>query len=264
MRACSRRTFVGKAFSARNLSVNYGKTSALWDLSFSIPEGLLVAMIGPNGAGKSSLLKAAMGIVKPVTGSISFFGQEYPKVRRRIGYVPQRETVDWDFPITVIDLVLMGCYGRVGLFGRLSKKERDKAMEALERVGMSAYVHRQISQLSGGQQQRVFLARALVQEADLIFLDEPFAGVDVGSERVIMEILRELQRAGKTLFVVQHDLTRVAQDYDWAMLINVRLVACGPCEEVFTPEALERTYGKGALLFTEAQRLSRSKTAGLI
>ncbi len=251
------------ALEVSDLSVSYGKTSALWDVDFAIPEGKLVGIVGPNGGGKSTLIKTAMGLIQPLSGSVRFFGHSYKRVCKRVGYVPQRETVDWDFPITVLELVLMGLYGQMGPFRRVGKVHREKAMHYLDMVGMAPFHDRQISQLSGGQQQRAFIARALIQEADLYFMDEPFAGVDVATEEVITERLGELRDQGKTLFVVQHDLHSVETNFDWVVLINMRLVGYGPIEEVFTAENLELTYGQHSLLFTEATKLAQDKTSGL-
>lgn len=252
------------ALEAEELNINYGKTSILWDLSFQIPQGLLVGIIGPNGAGKSTLLKAALGLLKPLSGKISLFGRPASDVRKKVAYVPQRESVDWDFPITAEEVVLMGRYGRLGLFGYLRKADREAAAAALEQVGMSAYAHRQISQLSGGQQQRLFLARALVQNADLFLLDEPFVGVDLATEKAIMALLRKQQQQGKTILIVHHDLPSVEEYFDWTLLLNTRLLGCGPVKEVFTRENLARAFGKGQLLFDEAADLSAKSISGIL
>lgn len=242
------------AVEAEELNINYGKTSILWDLSFQIPKGVLMGIIGPNGAGKSTLLKAALGLLKPLSGKISLSGQ--------VAYVPQRESVDWDFPITAEEVVLMGRYGRLGLFGRLRKADREAAAAALEQVGMSAYAQRQIGQLSGGQQQRLFIARALVQNADIFLLDEPFAGVDLATEKAIMVLLRKQIELGKTILIVHHDLPSVEEYFDWALLLNTRLLGCGPVKKVFTKENLARTFGKSQLLFDEAADLSAKSISG--
>jgi manganese/zinc/iron transport system ATP- binding protein len=202
-----------------------------------------MAVVGPNGAGKTTLLKAILGLVKPVAGTVSILGRPYREQRKHIGYVPQRGTVDWDFPTTVIDVVLMGTYGQVGWLRRPGSTQREAALRALDRVGMTAFQHRQISQLSGGQQQRVFLARALVQNADVYFMDEPFQGVDAVTESAIVEILRELRSSGRTVFVVHHDLTTVPEYFDWVTLLNVRKVASGPVADVFSPSNIAATYG---------------------
>jgi len=238
------------------LTVNYGETAALWDLSFELPEGSLVGIVGPNGAGKSTLLKALLGMVRPVSGSISLGEQQ-------IAYVPQRGSVDWDFPITAEELVLMGRYGRLGLLRWPRRADREAARRQLMAVGMEGLQRRQIGQLSGGQQQRLFIARALLQDADIYLLDEPLAGIDATSEEVILGILRSLRDRGKTVVVVHHDLTTVEKIYDWLLLLNLRLIACGPVEEVFHLENVERAYGKGSALFGELFKLSASKTRGL-
>ncbi|PIS02424.1 MAG: manganese ABC transporter ATP-binding protein [Chlamydiae bacterium CG10_big_fil_rev_8_21_14_0_10_42_34] len=244
------------AVRAEGLNINFGNTSILWDLSFEIPKGSLVGIIGPNGAGKSTLLKAALGLVKPFSGKISLYGN--------VAYVPQRESVDWDFPITAKEVVLMGRYGRLGLFGRLRKADRLAAAAALEQVGMSAYADRQISQLSGGQQQRLFIARALVQDADLFLLDEPFVGVDLATEKAIVQLLQKLKEQGKTILIVHHDLPSVEEYFDWVLLLNTRLLGCAPVKEVFTRENLARAFGKSQLLFDEAVDLSAKSTSGIL
>ncbi|MBA3957270.1 MAG: ABC transporter ATP-binding protein [Parachlamydiaceae bacterium] len=251
------------ALEIHQLSVNYEYTPALWDISLQVPAGKLVAIIGPNGAGKSTLLKAALGLLTPISGSIRFFGQPLQNMRLRIAYVPQRESVDWDFPITVRDLVLMGRYGRLGLFRKPREADRAAADRYLEMVGMLSYAERQISQLSGGQQQRAFLARALLQEADIYFMDEPFAGVDLATETTIMSILRQLQQNGKTIFVVHHDLNTIENYFDWVIMLNLRLVANGDVQSTFNAQTLQATYGKSYALLDEALRLSQHKTAGL-
>lgn len=252
------------SFETDSLNVNYGKTPILWDATFQVPQGVLAGIIGPNGAGKSTLLKAALGLVKPLSGKISLLGQPACNARKRVAYVPQRESIDWDFPITALEVVLMGRYGRLGLFGRPRRADREAASAALELVGMSAYASRQISQLSGGQQQRLFIARALVQNADIFFLDEPFAGVDLTTEKAIMGLLRRQKEAGKTIFIVHHDLPTVEEYFDWAILLNTRILACGPVKEIFTRENLARTFGKSQLLFDEAAALSAKSLSGIL
>ncbi|HSX10496.1 MAG TPA: metal ABC transporter ATP-binding protein [Chlamydiales bacterium] len=252
------------AVEAEELNINYGKASVLWDLTFQIPQGHLVGIIGPNGAGKSTLLKAALGLLKPLSGKISLLGKSAEEVRKKVAYVPQRGSVDWDFPITALEVVLMGRYGRLGLFGYLRKADREAAAAALEQVGMSAYAHRQISQLSGGQQQRLFLARALVQNADLFLLDEPFVGVDLSTEKEIMTLLQKQKELGKTILIVHHDLPSVEEYFDWVLLLNTRLLGCGPVKEVFTRENLARAFGKSQLLFDEAANLSAKSISGIL
>lgn len=251
------------ALQIHHLTVNYDKTPVLWDISLKIPQGVLVGIIGPNGAGKSTLIKAALGLVKPISGKVDFFGKPLKQVRQKVAYVPQRESVDWDFPITVKDLVLMGRYGRLGLFKRPRAADWTAADYYLETVGMAQYGQRQISQLSGGQQQRVFLARALLQEADIYFMDEPFAGVDLATETVIMQLLQQLKVKGKTVFVVHHDLNTVEHYFDWGIMLNMRLVACGEMRQIFNSQVLNSTYGKSYALLDEALKLSQQKSAGV-
>lgn len=251
------------ALAVRQLTVNYDKTPVLWDISLEIPSGKLVGIVGPNGAGKSTFIKTALGMIKPISGKIEFFNQPLKKVRKRIAYVPQRESVDWDFPITVRDLVLMGRYGRLGLLRWPRKADWAAADHYLDIVGMTAYADRQISQLSGGQQQRAFIARALLQEADVYFMDEPFAGIDMATETLLMDVLRQLIAKDKTIFVVHHDLNTVESYFDWVIMLNMRLVAYGPTSKMYNPDTLLSTYGKSFALFDEALKLSQHKTTGL-
>jgi manganese/zinc/iron transport system ATP- binding protein len=252
------------ALQVDHLTVNYDKTPVLWDLSLEVPAGKLVAILGPNGAGKSTFIKAALGLLSLISGQVTFFQSSLKQVRLRVAYVPQRESVDWDFPVTVRDLVLMGLYGRLGLFHAPKKADIEKANHYLQQVGMLEFADRQISQLSGGQQQRVFIARALLQEADLYFMDEPFAGVDMATENALMEILKKLQREGKTIFVVHHDLNSVEAHFDWVILLNLRLIAAGNTADVFTASNLHTAYGKSYALFDEALKLSQKKSSGFI
>lgn len=251
------------AVLVEKLIVHYDKTPVLWEVDFSIPKGHVVGIIGPNGAGKSTLLKALLGLIKPISGQMSFFGLPYSKIRKKIAYVPQRTSVDWNFPIQVLDVVLMGLYGERGILKWVRKEDRMRAEKALGRVGMLEYAKRQISQLSGGQQQRVFLARALLQDADLYLMDEPFAGVDMATEKALMEIFIELKNEGKTLLIVHHDLTSVKNYFDWVVFLNSCLIDCGPVEEVFHEENLKKAYGNAAYLLTEAKKLSKSKSTGV-
>lgn len=229
--------------SVHDMTVAYQRRPVIWDIDFDTPPGHLVAIIGPNGAGKSTLIKAALNLVPKVSGEARFFGKEYADVLDRVAYVPQRTAVDWDFPVSALDVAAMGLYRRIGWCRPVSKTYREQALTALERVGMSDYANRQIRQLSGGQQQRVFLARALAQAADLYLMDEPFAGVDAATERAIVEILHELRAAGKTALVVHHDLQTVTEYFDYVLLLNMRLVAFGPTDAAFHEENLRRTYG---------------------
>ncbi|MCM2972916.1 metal ABC transporter ATP-binding protein [Larsenimonas suaedae] len=231
------------ALHVEDLTVSYHAKPVLWDIDFDIPPGVMAAIVGPNGAGKSTLIKSVLGLAPPIAGHVTLFGRPYKAIRKRVGYVPQRSSVDWDFPTTALDVVTMGLYGQLGWCRWPGRRERARAMDALEQVGMQAFAQRQISQLSGGQQQRVFLARALIQNADIYFLDEPMAGVDAPTERAIVNILRTLRDAGKTVIVVHHDLQTVRSYFDWMLILNVRVIAQGPVEEVYTAENLKRAYG---------------------
>lgn len=226
-----------------NLTVAYQKKPVLEDISFCVPEGKLIGIIGPNGAGKSTLIKAILELIPSINGSVEIYGDSYKQNRKKVGYVPQRESVDWDFPTDALDVVTMGRYGHLGWFKRPGKKDTKIAMDCLEKVGMAQYANRQISQLSGGQQQRVFLARALAQDADLYFMDEPFVGVDAATEKAIITLLNNLKMQGKTVLVVHHDLNTVKEYFDWIMLLNKELVGFGPTEELFTKDYLQTTYG---------------------
>ncbi|MDQ0090687.1 manganese/zinc/iron transport system ATP- binding protein [Paenibacillus anaericanus] len=226
-----------------NLTVAYQKKPVLNAVSFVIPSGKLIGILGPNGAGKSTLLKAVLGLIPIVDGEVKIYGGSYREQRKNVGYVPQRESVDWDFPTNALDVVMMGRYGHLGWFRRPGASERKLATECLDKVGMKDYAGRQISQLSGGQQQRVFLARALAQNANLYFMDEPFAGVDATTEKAIIQLLHDLKNQGKTVLVVHHDLSTVREYFDHVILLNGDLVAEGPTEVTFTPENLQKTYG---------------------
>ncbi|MBI1914194.1 MAG: metal ABC transporter ATP-binding protein [Planctomycetes bacterium] len=226
-----------------DVTVAYHRRPVLWDVDLTLTEPRLIGIVGPNGAGKSTLLKAILGLVPLASGEVRLFGRPVAEQRRRIGYVPQRESVDWDFPVNVLDVVLMGTYGRLGWFRRPGRKERARARECLGKVGIGELAQRQIGQLSGGQQQRTFLARALAQQADVYFMDEPMAGVDAATERAIFTLLHELRDQGKAVLVVHHDLRTVPQYFDHVILLNMRLVASGPTTEVFTPDNLRKTYG---------------------
>ena len=231
------------AVHIEDLTVSYHGKPVLWDIDVNIPPGVMAAIVGPNGAGKSTLIKSVLELVKPTAGHITVHGAAYRRQRRLVGYVPQRSSVDWDFPTTALDVVTMGLYGRLGWIRWPGRDERMRAMAALDQVGMAEFSGRQISQLSGGQQQRVFLARALVQEADVYFLDEPMAGVDATTERTIVDLLHRLRAAGKTIIVVHHDLQTVRSYFDWLVILNVRVLAQGPVDEVYTMENLHRAYG---------------------
>ena len=231
------------ALHVDDLTVAYNSKPAVWDVDLDVPEGVLMAIVGPNGAGKSTLIKAVLNLIPRAAGNASFYGKPYEQARSLVGYVPQRGSVDWDFPTSVVDVVTMGLYGKLGWFKRPGRKEHELALHALEQVGMADFANRQISQLSGGQQQRTFLARALVQDAQIYFMDEPFAAVDAVTERAIVSILRELRERGKTVLVVHHDLQTVEDYFDWVTLLNVEVIASGATAETFTPENLRKTYG---------------------
>lgn len=235
-----------------HLEVNYRSVEALRDISFVIKPGRLVGIFGPNGAGKSTLIKAMLGLVPPASGSVCYGGVPLSEQLQRIAYVPQRSQIDWTYPATVWDVVLMGRVNKTGLFRRFSTPSRQIAAAALERVGMSAYRDRPIGQLSGGQQQRVFLARALAQEAEIFCLDEPFVGIDQKTQHTMFEIFRELTQAGKTVLVVNHDLGESIRHFDDLLLLNVDLIAWGPRKHVLTPENLGRAYGGRVMFFSEA------------
>ncbi|WP_342541278.1 metal ABC transporter ATP-binding protein [Heyndrickxia sp. FSL K6-6286] len=229
--------------SIRNLTVAYQKKPVLENVTFDIPEGNLIGIIGPNGGGKSTLIKAILELIPSVSGTVEIYGKTYKEKRKIVGYVPQRESVDWDFPTNALDVVTMGRYGHLGWFKRPGMKDKRIAMECLEKVGMEEYAQRQISQLSGGQQQRVFLARALAQDAQLYFMDEPFVGVDAATEKAIITLLNDLKKQGKTVLVVHHDLNTVQEYFDWLILLNVHLIAAGPTKDLFTKDHLQKTYG---------------------
>ena len=240
------------ALHIEDLTVSYDSKPVLWDIDLDIPPGVLAAIVGPNGAGKSTLIKTALGLVKPAAGHVYIYGKPYAKQRRTVGYVPQRSSVDWDFPTTVLDIATMGLYGQLGWFRRPGKTEQKRALAALEQVGMDAFANRQISQLSGGQQQRVFLARALVQDAEVYFMDEPMAGVDATTERAIINLLKELRSRGKTVIVVHHDLQTVQTYFDWLVFLNVRVIAQGATAEVYTAENLRAAYGGQVALLQDS------------
>jgi len=252
------------ALQAKDLSVNYGETSVLWDVTFQVPSGVILGVLGPNGAGKSTLLKAALGLIQPLSGKILVLDRPFSEVQKKVAYVPQRESIDWSFPITAEEVVLMGRYNRLGLFGRIRQADREAAESALNLVGMGSFAKRQISQLSGGQQQRLFLARALLQNPDIFLLDEPFAGVDLATEKAIMALLKKQKEEGKTIVIVHHDLPTVEEYFDWVLLLNTRLIDCGPVSKVFDRKNLTNAFGKEQVLFSEAADLSAKKMSGLL
>ena len=231
------------AVHATDVTLAFQQRPVLWDVDLEVPQGVLMAIVGPNGAGKTTLLRTVLGLLHPAAGEVRVFGRPYAEQRRLVAYVPQRGSVDWDFPTTALDIVTMGTYGGLGWVRRPGPSEWGRATAALAQVGMQAYANRQISQLSGGQQQRVFLARALVQDAQVYLMDEPFQGVDATTERAIVDLLRALRAEGKTVVAVHHDLQTVAEYFDEVTLLNVRRIAAGPVDEVFTDENLRLTYG---------------------
>ena len=239
------------ALSVQGLTVHYGSSPVLWDIDLDVPSGHLVGIMGPNGAGKTTLVKAILGLLEGTTGAVRVMDHKLDIVRRKIAYIPQRERFDWDFPMTVRDLVEMGCYPKLGLFRPLSREDRMHVDQALDLLGLSSLAHVQIGQLSGGQRQRSFLARALAQRAEMYFLDEPFEGIDQVSEQILVDILRSMKREGKTIFVVHHDLVTAGKYFDWAVLLNLRLVAHGPMRKVFTFDNLRLTYGNNLTLVEE-------------
>ncbi len=245
--------------SIHDMTVAYRHKPVLWDVDYDAPPQSLIAVVGPNGAGKSTLIKACLGLIPLASGRVEIFGQLPRRVRRDVGYVPQRESVDWDFPISALEVVAMGRYGMIGWGRRVSRAHKDAALQCLDRVGMADYAKRQISQLSGGQQQRVFLARALAQEARLYFMDEPFAGVDAATERAIVDVLRTLRDEGKTVICVHHDLQTVQEYFDHVLLLNMRVVAAGSIDTAFTHDNLQKTYGgRLTLLDQAAQALAQA------
>lgn len=249
--------------SVYDLTVAYHRKPVVWDVGFDVPPGSLVGIVGPNGAGKSTLLKAAMDLIPRASGRVRVFGKPYHENRHRVGYVPQRESVDWDFPVDALDVVTMGLYGKIGWLRPVRRRHRAAAMEALDRVGIADLARRQISQLSGGQQQRTFLARALVQDADLYLMDEPFAAVDASTERAIVDILRDMKSRGKTAVVIHHDLQTVPDYFDYVVLLNMRIVAHGPVNEVFTSQNLQKTYGGRLTLLEEVSEAMRRRERSL-
>lgn len=231
------------ALDVSHLTVLYNNNPVLVDFSVTVPQGVMLGIIGPNGAGKTTFIKAILNLIPVAAGVVQVLGRTVADVRNSIAYVPQRSSVDWDFPITVFDMVLMGCYGKLGWFRRPGVFERAQAHEALVAVGLEMYAHKPINTLSGGQQQRAFLARALMQDAQIYFLDEPFAGVDITTEKIIITLFKKLRDEGKTVIVVHHDLFTASSYFDYVMLLNKTCIACGPTQEVLTSSYLDRAYG---------------------
>lgn len=249
--------------SVHAMTVAYRSKPVLWDVDYDAPAQSLIAIIGPNGAGKSTLLKACLGLVPMAAGHVAFWGKSLRDARTRIGYVPQRESVDWEFPVSALDVVCMGRYGKIGWLRGVSRQHREAGLQCLEQVGMAQFRDRQIAQLSGGQQQRVFLARALAQEAELYFMDEPFAGVDAATEKAIVDVLRILKSNGRTVICVHHDLQTVAEYFDAVLMLNLRVVAAGPVGAVFTTENLQKTYGgRLTLLDAASHAVARAASEG--
>lgn len=252
-----------KHIIVRDLTVHYDKKPAVWNVNFSVPKGSSVGVIGPNGAGKTTLIKAMLGIHPPFSGQVKFLGKDFSEMQQQIAYVGQRTSVDWDFPITAIEVVLMGVYGKLGLFRRPSKEDRQRARAILVELGMQGYENRQINDLSGGQKQRLFIGRALMQKAEIYFFDEPFVCIDMTTEKIIVEIFKSLLAEGKTIFVVHHDLNTVEKYFDWTIMMNTRLIANGPTQEVYTVDNLAKAFGERGSIFDEALKLTKMKAEGL-
>lgn len=239
------------ALSVQNLSVFYNHLCALSNISVEVAQGKLVAIAGPNGGGKTTFIRSLIGLVKPQSGHIEIFQQSFAAQRSRIAYIPQRMSVDWDFPASALDVVLMGRYRHIGWFARPSRFDKECAYHALQQVGLLQYADRHINELSGGQQQRIFVARALVQEADLLLLDEPFVGIDNKTERIIIDILQSLRTQGKTVMVVHHDLQTLSEYFDWVLLLNRKKIAYGPTHQVCVPEYMCAAYGDRKILIKQ-------------
>lgn len=243
------------ALEIHDLTVAFDRKPVLWNIDLTLPQGKLIGIIGPNGAGKSTLIKSVMGLLPLSSGYIKLFDQDLATVRNKVSYVPQRNSVDWDFPVSVLDVVLMGRYAGLGLFKNIRQADKEMAMDCLRKVGMENFANRQISQLSGGQQQRTFLARSLAQQADVYFMDEPFAGVDAATEKTIIQLLQSMTQQGKTIIVVHHDLHAVTSYFDWLIMLNTRLVAHGATAEIFNRENLQHTYGGKLTLLSDVGEL---------
>jgi manganese/zinc/iron transport system ATP- binding protein len=250
------------AIDIQGLTVHYGTAPVLWDIHLEIPPGHLVGIMGPNGAGKTTLIRAMLGFLHGTTGVVRVLNHRVPVVAKRLAYVPQQSVVDWDFPMTVRDLVTMGCYPRLGLWKRVGKEEKEQITDALAMFGLSSVADRQIGKISGGQKQRAFLARAIVQKAEVYFLDEPFEALDHVSEQIIVNVLQDMVNQGKTICVVHHDFASARKYFDWIVLLNTRLVAAGPIQETFTPLHLRRTYGKDLALVEEVLKISADAASG--
>ena len=252
------------SLEVKDLTVNYGNCPALWDISFSLKSGQTVGIVGPNGAGKSTLIKAILQFVQPLSGEVTFFdGQILKAARKKIAYVPQAQSIDWDFPITALEVVVMGDYHSSSFLKWPTFKSRKKALQLLEQLGLLSLANRHISELSGGQKQKLFVARALMQEAELYFFDEPFAGIDHTTEKQILDIFKKLAAEGKTLLIVHHDLATVETNFDHLILLNTQLVASGPCKEIFTFENLRKAYGHSDSILDKLLGVSKEKKSGL-
>ncbi|MCE2743331.1 MAG: metal ABC transporter ATP-binding protein [Fluviicola sp.] len=247
------------SIEVHNLSVSYQNVPVLWDIDFTLPKGQIVGIIGPNGSGKSTLLKAIMGLIPLASGNVKVLNKNLSLVRDQLAYVPQRETVDWNFPASVEDVVLMGRYKKGNLFRRLTKIDKVIAQESIEKVKLEKYKGRQISQLSGGQQQRVFIARALAQGASIYIMDEPFVGVDMSTEKTILDLLIQMKEEGKTIIIVHHDIQTVSNYFDYIVMLNTRLIAHGPTNEVLTEENLQATYGGQLNIISKIQSIIKEK-----
>lgn len=247
------------AIEAHNVTASYGGQPVLWDIDFELPEGHIIGIIGPNGSGKTTLLKTIMGLIEPASGFVKVFNKPLDQVRERVAYVPQRESVDWDFPASVFDVVMMGRYRKNNLFKRNNKTDIEIVNHSIEKVGLTEFKNRQISQLSGGQQQRVFIARALAQQADLYLMDEPFVGVDAATESSILKILQEMKNNGKTVVIIHHDLQTVSDYFDYLVLLNTRLIAKGDLNEVLTEENLTNAYGGQLTLLAKVANLIKER-----
>ncbi|UCZ54526.1 metal ABC transporter ATP-binding protein [Bacillus shivajii] len=245
---------LNETIDVRDLSVHYQGHLALKQITFKATKGNIIGVIGPNGAGKSTLMKAMLGLEKS-KGEVSFFGNNIKNIRKSIAYVPQRNSIDWDFPVRVEDVVLMGRYMHVPLLKKIRRKDRERAKSALRKVGMEDFAKRQIGELSGGQQQRVFIARALAQDAELFFLDEPFVGIDVKSEEIIVDLLHELRNDGKTIFVIHHDLSKVEKYFNELILLNQELIEAGPVKDVYRPEYLKQAYQGNAAVIDDGKEM---------
>lgn len=246
-----------------SLTVAYDHKPVLWQLDYTAPRGALIAIIGPNGAGKSTLLKAVMGLIPALSGRVRIYGHKLAQCRQLVSYVPQRESVDWDFPACALDVVVMGLYGQLGWFRPVRRRHREQAICQLEQLGMAEFAYRQIGQLSGGQQQRVFLARALIQQAWLYLMDEPFAGIDAATEQVILSCLRQMRQQGRTVICVHHDLHSAREYFEQALLLNVCKLGQGPVASVLDDEHLRAAYGKASKLIPTSPRTGKSRSSSL-